>query len=104
MREYITCAAVWFDDGKEHTFLPRNIKTGIVVCGHRHHNCIGTLHDILRTTTYNEARETLGITKHVQGFLTSHDRFVDRGEAGEIAFREKQIDKETNCLFSEDLY
>jgi hypothetical protein len=102
MKEYITCAAIWFDDGAEHEFQPINIKTGIVVCGHRHHNCIHLAHALLRTETYKQMKDSFGIKKQVQGFLTSFDRFVNREEAGIIAFRENQIPKETNCLFSED--
>ena len=41
---------------------------------------------------------------YTQGFLTSKDRFVNREKGGKIAFAVGQIDKETNCLFSEDLY
>jgi hypothetical protein len=39
-----------------------------------------------------------------QGFLTNTDRFVDRKEAGQIAFDAGQIKEETKRLFSEDLY
>lgn len=39
-----------------------------------------------------------------QGFLTSRGRYVDRQEAGEIAFSQGQIDKPTGYLFSEDMW
>jgi hypothetical protein len=42
--------------------------------------------------------------KTVQGFLTNKNRFVDRQEAGIIALKAKQIDTETQMLYSEDLY
>jgi len=29
----ILCAANHYDDGKEHTHMPRNISSGFVVCG-----------------------------------------------------------------------
>ena len=38
------------------------------------------------------------------GFLTSDDKFVDRKEAGKIAFESGQIKVPNDCLFSEDLY
>ena len=98
-REYITCAANWFNDGKEYLHQPTNIKEGFVVCGHRHHNVFMTV-SLIRGEDFRVS----DYGKVTQGFLTSHDRFVDREEAGVIAFREKQITKWTNCLFSEDLY
>lgn len=39
-----------------------------------------------------------------QGFVTSKGRFVFRDKAGKIAFEAGQIDKETNLLFSEDMW
>ncbi len=99
--EIILCAAIWFQDGKKHEHQPRNISTGIVVCGRRHHNCYITAWDLGR-----EKMEDLheANNKAIQGFLTSLDRFVDRKEAGEIAYLAGQIDKITDSLFSEDLY
>jgi hypothetical protein len=38
-KEYILCAAIWFDDGKEYRLQPKNITTGLVLCGWRH-GCI----------------------------------------------------------------
>jgi len=38
-----------------------------------------------------------------QGFITDDNKFVDRKEAGRIAFEAGQIDKETDFLFSEDI-
>lgn len=38
--EYILCAAIWYDDGKEYPHQPVNIKEGYVWCGRRHHNII----------------------------------------------------------------
>lgn len=35
--EYILCAATWFDDGKKYQHQPKNIKTGLVLCGFGHH-------------------------------------------------------------------
>lgn len=98
--EYILCAAVLFRDGKHYEHQPTNIDTGIVICGQRHHNCLFTAWALKKgLTALSEARG-----KNVQGFLTSKNRFVDRKEAGLIAFNTKQIDNLTDCLFSEDLY
>jgi hypothetical protein len=94
-KEYILCAAIWYQDDKEHVHQPKNIETGYVLCGRRHHNCIASLSIFGKRTNQQ---------KHVQGFITNLDRFVDRKEAGEIAFNSGQILKQTNCLFSEDLY
>ena len=98
-REYVTCAANWFNDGKVYLHQPTNIKEGFVVCGHRHHNVFMTV-SLIRGDDFKVS----DYGKVTQGFLTSYDRFVDRKEAGKIAFQEKQITKETDCLFSEDLY
>ena len=100
MKEYILCAAVLFKDGKYHEHQPINIDTGIVICGHRHHNCLFTAWALKKgLTSLSEARN-----KNVQGFLTSTNKFINRKEAGEIAFKAKQIANPTDCLFSEDLY
>lgn len=93
--EYIVCAAIHFDDGKTYLHQPKNIKTGIVVCGRRHHNIIYNWNQLSNGKTRREDE---------QGFLTSKDRFVGRAEAGRIAFEANQIPDLTNCLFSEDLY
>jgi len=37
------------------------------------------------------------------GFVTDTGEFVDRKEAGRMAFEAGQIDKPTDCLFSENL-
>jgi hypothetical protein len=91
---YIICAANYVKDGKEYLHQPKNIKSGFVICGRRHHNIIMTK----KILSGNKSHED------IQGFLTSDDRFVDRIEAGEIAFKANQINKPTDCLFSEDIY
>lgn len=99
MNEYILCAAIWFDDGIEHPHQPKNIPTGLVLCGHRHH-CIFPQTQML----VSERKKEANINRETQGFLTNANRFVDRIEAGEIAFKAKQTDKHCLTLFSEDLY
>lgn len=100
--EYIICAAIWYEDLPTSKMLPVNIEKGIVICGHRHAHCISAVISMcgLRTVTYSED----GVGKNTQGFLTSKNRFLNRKEAGEIAFQSGQISEETNCLFSEDIY
>ena len=94
--EYILCAAIHFKDGKIHEHQPDNIESGFVITGRRHHNCYMSLHILNIPHIYPETR--------IDGFLTSYDRFLNREEAGKFAFEAGQIDKPTDCLFSEDLY
>lgn len=102
MKEYILCSAIHFDDGVEREHLPKNIETGIVVCGRRHHNCFMTI-AYIADTTIDEIPMTKG-QKKVQGFLTNTDRFVDRHEAVEIAHKVGQIKEKPKQLFSEHLW
>ena len=96
---YIICAAIWFRDGNKYRHQPRNVDSGLVVCGRRHHNCFLTAFEL------NGGKKIEGLNERaVQGFLTSDDRFVDRKEGGQIAFDAGQTAKLTECLFSEDLY
>ena len=99
---YIICAAIWFKDGNKYSHQPKNVDSGLVVCGRRHHNCFLTAFEL------NGGKNIKGLNElnstAIQGFLTSDDRFVDRKEGGEIAFKAKQTEKLEDCLFSEDLY
>lgn len=100
--EYILCAAVHFKNGKIYHSQPRNIDSGIVITGRRHHNCFTPLVYI-----FGENRWQSGKFKEVQGFLTNKDRFVDRDEGLRIALRANQVmdlDNIRGRLFSEDLY
>ena len=99
---YIICAAIWFKDGNKYSHQPRNVDSGLVVCGRRHHNCFLTAFELnggKKIEGLNEVNE-----KAVQGFLTSDDIFVDRKEGGQIAFKAGQTSTLKDCLFSEDLY
>lgn len=99
LSEKIICAAIWFDDGKEYPYQPKNIVTGFVLCGLRHGNCFGPL------VVFDH--RNADYAKNEQGFLTSYNRFVSRTEAYEIAVREVQIvnnPTQHGILFSEDLY
>lgn len=97
-KEYILCAAIHYQDGKEYPHQPKNVKSGIVACGRRHHNCITTLAFLL-----GDKYDVHFIAKG-DGFLTSKDRFVSRKEGAKIAYKAGQIDKEQRTMFSEDLY
>ena len=105
-KEFIICAANYYDNGEEQSFSPRNTKTGFVVCGRRHHNCINIFSRIVGFPYDEKGLELL--RTEVQGFLTNKDRFVTRLEALEIARESGQIiTGEGNPvlgLFSEDLY
>lgn len=101
MMERILCAAIHWNDGEKYLYQPKNVPSGLVVCGLRHHNCFHTLSLIKKHITEREARLR---TMAVQGFLTSHDRFVDRREAAEIAVTAGQAKGDPSPLFSEDLY
>lgn len=99
-KEYILCAAIHYDDGKQYVHQPTNITSGFVVCGRRHHNIINTLGLVFNHKT--RGREG-------QGFLTNTDRFVDRKEGYRIAKAAGQLlhdlhDQSNPTLVSEDLY
>lgn len=112
-KEYVICAAIHIDDGKVHKEQPKNISSGMVICGRRHNNCFRTYSDIKgKKLTVNE--------KITAGFLTSKDRFLGRKEALEIAILAGQTTPHKECkeisewlglksdvpdiLISEDLY
>lgn len=95
----ILCAAIHFDDGIFHISQPKNIQSGFVICGHRHHNCFHLLSFLVTKEQFiffNRNR--------VQGFLTDTNEFVTREIAAKIAKDAGQISEETDRLFSEDLY
>lgn len=95
---YILCSAIWFDDGQSYIHQPKNIKSGFVIYGRRHHNCFQIV------SIMNDGKKIKTIKRPIQGFLTSDDRFVDRHEAVDIALISKQIVEVKKELFSEDLY
>lgn len=107
MREYIICAANYYNDGVVHHHQPRNIEIGFVVCGRRHHNCITTFAMIMGFPYDEKGIEVMNT--EIQGFLTNTDRFVDRLEALEIASKANQLKpderiNESIGLYSENLY
>lgn len=105
--ERILCAAIWYKDLPDANYRPINICNGIVVCGHRHSNCIDIVRVLSGLRTVQISPDGVGET--IQGFLTNYNRFVDRLEAVEIAVKSGQVyrnflDNPQIGLFSEDLY
>lgn len=49
-------------------------------------------------------KEFVSSSAHLQGFLTSEGEFVSREKAAKLAWNAGQIEKNTQCLFSEDLW
>ena len=102
---YILCAAIWYKHlplKKEEVLRlrgmsPYNVDQGIVFCGWRHGNCLYQMVALTGLADHEAGKGT-------QGFLTSDNRFVDRIEAGLIAFKAEQTATLKGYLFSEDLY
>lgn len=94
-KEYILCAAIYVNNGKEYKFKPFNIDKGIVYCGWRHHQIFEQIFTI-PGDTFTE----------VQGFLTNKNRFLDRKEALELVKTNGQLTKSIigGTLTSEDLW
>lgn len=79
--EIVVCSGIWYDDLRRHSDQP--VKTGVVVAGLRHRNCISTW---VALTGDKDL-----FAERVQGFLTSEGRFVDRFAARNIAAAAGQI-------------
>lgn len=90
-KEFILCAAIMYK--------------GMVISGYRHGDCHELLDKLVPGIPESEqpGRES-------QGFLTSHNRYVDRAEAFKIAKENGQIihnmfdGQDEGELTSEDLY
>lgn len=93
-QEFIICSAIWVEDGIKRLHQPSNIESGIVVCGWRHFNCIALIKEL-----YPDK-----LPLHVQGFVTSFGRFVDRIEGCNVAFKSGQVTFKDKTLTSEDLW
>jgi hypothetical protein len=85
MEEFIICSAIHYNDGIVHKSTPKNIDTGIVICGRRHFNCVAIFEDMAIVTDGMINRTEM------KGFLTNTNRFVGRHEAYLIAFLANQI-------------
>lgn len=92
--EVCICAAVKLDDGR-------------VIRGHRHSDCFRTLNEMLPKQGIYPAEH--GVS-HVQGFVTSRNRFVSREEgrvlqdAAGVSSADPGGYRGDDLLFSEDLY
>ena len=107
--EYILCSAIWYKDlpikkEKENIpllhRLPINVDRGVVFCGHRHPHCMYHMVCIYGLRQCEAGEE-------IQGFLTSHNRFVDRTEGMKIATEQDQLKGPCHVgtvLYSENLY
>lgn len=108
--ERIYCAAIWYHEINPDFPLglrnPDNVKEGVVILGHRHGDIIKNVGNLLGKRTVENGEDSVG--KYTQGFLTNKNRFVDRKEGAEIAWKENQIldvgRANPECLYSEDIY
>ncbi len=116
--EHILCSALYYDDGRVHR--PADIRmpkpTGLVVCGFRHDHCFQVLEQVLRGAQYIARDDAAwmrlltaweledALARAVHGFVTSTGRFVDRDEAGRIAFAAGQTSRVLDSLTSEELW
>ncbi len=103
MKEFIICAANYYNDGQKHLQQPKNIEIGFVIFGRRHLNACYLISLIKNSHTFHKTEK--------KGFITNTNRFVDRKEAYKIAFEADQIiGPNKGCptneigLTSEDLY
>lgn len=97
-KEYILCAAIWYPSAPTPAHKCTNMETGLVLCGHRHHDVISQAAAMQVKTRYGYGED--------QGFLTSKNRFVTRIEGYEIALNQGQIisNQHNRVLYSEMLY
>lgn len=108
MTEKIVCAAIWYKELplkkpealEPRGFRPFNADCGIVFCGLNHMHC---MYQMVAITGLRQCESG----KHVFGFLTNKNRFVERVEGARIAMGCKQIKKlkySKTKLYREDLY
>ncbi len=109
--ERVACAAIWYKEVPLRKAipgaLPVNCDRGLVVCGHRHTQCMWVMGSLTGLRSVTSGPDSVG--EYEQGFLTTLNRFVSRLEAAEIAVAAGQADREGLInpmvgLFSEDLY
>ena len=115
-KEWIICAAIWYQDGTEapRGMIAQNIKSGVVIGQWRHGNCINVratnplwnakkLVEIHGECPVKIERyeDTLKYFDSVDGFLTSKGNFVDRWQAAKIALECGQITEEKAIRTSE---
>ena len=110
-KEYIICAAIWYQDDIVRFNQPRNVESGIVVGGWRHGNCISILktmfYDNYQTNEEDDKKRIHVLNNQTQGFLTSKGNFIDRIVGLKMAKESNQLLNPDNIgseLFSEDIY
>ena len=107
-KEYILCAAIWYQDGTEapRGFIAQNIDKGVVIAQWRHGNVIN-----VRATNPIWNKKTLAERgkgdapmrisdespdveyDYVDGFITSKGNFVDRWQGMKLAYEAGQVDE-----------
>jgi hypothetical protein len=99
--EKILCSAIWIANPRIYPHQPKNIESGIVICGRRHCNCYATI----AQTEPNLRSEALDAKYPIiEGFITTGNLFVNREIAAEIAFKAGQVPEMLTQLISENLY
>lgn len=109
-KEYILCAAIWYNDGTEapRGFIAQNIDSGVVIGQWRHGNCINVRatnpawNKKVLAERYKHTDDDVPMTTekpdmhfdYTDGFLTSRGRFVDRWQGMELAYLAGQVDYE----------
>jgi hypothetical protein len=98
-KEHILCSAIHIENDTQYEYSPKNISTGLVLCGRRHSDCYA-----IAKLIYSDIPK-----KTTQGFLTNTNRYVERQEAYKIALAANQLrygpSKDPDAiLISEDLY
>lgn len=88
-QEYIICAAIHWDDKQVYAHQASNIQSGLCIAGWRHGNIIIICSKIFG----NVAERIKADIQETQGFLTSHNRFLNRAEAAKFILEIGQKDK-----------
>lgn len=95
-KEYILCAAIWYQGKENLVHGPWPCPDGIVLSGWRHCQIIENHYALTgKKTTFPHA---------IQGFLTNENQFVSREAAAKIALAAGQISRPIPELTSEDIY
>lgn len=111
--EMVICSAIWYKDESKlplqdleglrlRGFQPYNVDQGVVVTGWRHPNIIQLFHSLTGLRTVTNGEDSCG--EYVQGFLSSHNRFLTRAQAGVMAYMRGQTKTLIKSLTSEDIY
>lgn len=104
-KEYIACAAVWYQNGKHYPFQNiYGIDNGFVIGSFRHPMCMSVCPEnpYFQHKLVENGNETLSFEwnpdcagETVEGFITSYGRFVGRKEAFKLALSCGQITRQS---------